>query len=85
VVDLLDEDEFERKFEEMTHRLAPLREAHKEIAMDDKVAVKARLDLLMLECMPDGMTVEEMMHISRAAFEVVMIEWKAWIQKGQTK
>ena len=83
-MDLLDDNEFDRKFDALTRRLAPLRELHPEIGMDDKVGVKARLDLMVLECLPEQMNVDEMMVISRAAFDAIMLKWKEWLQKGQS-
>lgn len=77
-------DEFDQKFEAIKMEL-PLRSHHPEIAFTDKVMLKAKLDLIALECLPHEMTVDEMMHVSRAAYAVVVEKWAEWIEKGSDR
>ena len=74
--------EFNRKFDSIIRPPEALREMYKEVSFSDKVALKARLDLLMLEVLPEGMHVDEMVAASRAAFDAVMLKWIAWIERG---
>jgi len=36
----------------------------------------------MLEILPEGMHVNEMVEVARAAFDAVMEKWIAWIERG---
>lgn len=74
-------EEFDRKFEAIKREL-PVRERHPEIPLQDKVMLKAKLDLVALECLPHEMTVDDMMHVSRAAYDAMLERWIEWLQKG---
>lgn len=74
--------EFNLKFDSIVRPQAALREMYKEVDFGDKVALKARLELIMLEILPEGMHVDEMVAIARAAFDAVMKKWVEWIERG---
>jgi hypothetical protein len=73
---------FERNFDAIIRSPASLRETYLGASFADKVALKARLELLMLEILPEGMHVNEMVEVARAAFDAVMEKWIAWIERG---
>jgi hypothetical protein len=77
------DDSFDRRFRAIIREQVPLPERHPEIDLHLKVAMKARLDLIMLEMLPDEMTVEEMMIVSRAAFDAALDKWQAWKKPGE--
>jgi len=61
---------------------ASLRETYLEVPFADKIALKARLELLMLDILPEGMRVDEMVEVAREAFDAVMKKWIEWIERG---
>jgi hypothetical protein len=74
--------EFDLKFDSIIRPQAALREMYTEVEFSDKVALKARLELLMLEILPEEMHVNEMMVAAKAAFDAVMKRWIGWIERG---
>jgi hypothetical protein len=79
-VDLLDDDKFEEQFEALARKLP--KERPTEIGMAEKIGLRARMDLLMLEMLPDAMDLHEMMKVSQLAYDAVIKLWKEWLEKG---
>lgn len=77
------DDSFDRHFGKILKEREPDLKGHPEIGPADKVGIKAQLDLMMLEALPDEMSVEEMMVISRAAYDAIMDKWQAWVKAGE--
>ncbi len=77
------DDSFDRRFRSIIKEQVPDPGRHPEIDLHAKVAMKARLDLIMLEMLPDEMTVEEMMVVSRAAFDAALDKWQQWTKAGE--
>lgn len=77
------DDSFDRQFGKILKEREPGLEGHPEIRNADKVGLKARLDLIMLEMLPDEMSVEEMMVVSRAAYDAVVEKWQQWVKAGE--
>lgn len=77
------DDSFERRFNAIVKEQVPDPDRHPEVDLHTKVAMKARLDLIMLEMLPDEMSVEEMMIVSRAAFDATMDKWQEWTKAGE--
>jgi hypothetical protein len=76
------DSEFNRNFDSIIRASPALREKYIEVDLSDKIALKARLDLLMLEILPEQMNVDEMMVVARAAFDAAMKKWIEWIERG---
>jgi hypothetical protein len=77
-------DEFDLKFAAIQHEV-PLRERHPDIPIQTKMMLKAKLDLIVLETLPHEMNVDEMMEVSRAAYDSMLGKWIEWIQKGAAR
>lgn len=77
------DDSFEKRFGAIIKDQVPEPERHPDVPLACRVGMKARLDLIMLEMLPDEMTVEEMMAVSRAGFDAIMDAWQRWLKAGE--
>ena len=57
-----------------------LKQKYPNIEFTDKMALKAKLDILMLDFLPSKMGIDVIMKISGEAFQIIATYWNDWLE-----
>jgi len=57
-----------------------LKQKYPNIEFTDKMALKAKLDILMLDFLPSKMGIDVIMKISGEAFQIIATHWNDWLE-----
>lgn len=50
------------------------------LEMTDKIALKAKIDIVLLDMLHSEMGMDKIMEISKEAFDIIATRWNDWLQ-----